>query len=72
MHKRFILVRQGPKKTGIYASFPKVVIHDTSETIPATINGFPTRIYKPVSEEMNYLDAYPIMAEMNRTQILML
>lgn len=59
--KRFILVRQGPKTN----KFPTVVIHDTTETVPAVIDGRPTRIYKPVSEPMNYLDAYPIMVRMN-------
>jgi hypothetical protein len=59
--KRFILVRQNRPKTG----YCDVVIHDTSETIPAVINGFPSRIYKPISEVMNYLEAYPIAKRLN-------
>lgn len=59
--KRFILVRQGPKTN----KFPVVVIHDKSETVSAIINGRTTKIYKPVSKPMNYLDAYPIMKKLN-------
>jgi hypothetical protein len=59
--KRFILVRQGQKTD----KFPDVVIHDTSELVPAVIDGRQTRIYKPISVSMNYLDAYPIMKKMN-------
>lgn len=59
--KRFILVRQNRPKTG----FCDVVIHDTSETVPTVINGRASRMYKPISEVMNYLDAYPIMKRLN-------
>ncbi len=66
--KTFILVRKSPKSTSKFQSetnFPKVVICDTRVTVPAVIDGRETRVYKPVSEVMDYLDAYPKMVEMN-------
>lgn len=66
--KRFILVRYGNKSDSnrIECRFPNVRIHDTSELVDAEINGRKTRVYKPVSEIMHYLDAHKIMNRMNK------
>lgn len=61
MKRRFILTRENQPQRG----FSNVVIRDTTELVAAIINGRETRVYKPVSEVMNYLDAYPIMKKMN-------
>lgn len=62
-NRPFVLVRKSPKDD---QHFPQVVICDTRELVPAVINGYPTRVYKPVSEVMGYLDAYPKMTALNR------
>jgi hypothetical protein len=61
--KRYILVRAEPYNSN---KFPKVTIRDTTETIPAIISGHKTRIYKPISGIMDYLDAYPVMMRLNK------
>lgn len=62
-NKPFILVRKSPKND---RKFPQVVICDTRELVPAVIDGRETRVYKPVSEVMPYLDAYPKMVALNK------
>jgi hypothetical protein len=62
-NKPFILVRKSPKHD---RRFPDVVICDTRELVPAVIDGRPTRVYKPVSEVIPYLDAYPQMVALNK------
>lgn len=63
--KRFILVRQGAYNP---SKFSKVVIHDKTRMMPTVINGFPTKIYMPISPVMDYLDAYHIMKRMNEME----
>jgi hypothetical protein len=58
---RFLLVREGFNNPRL---FPVVTIRDRSETVPVIINGFPSREYKRASGPMPYLDAVPLMREM--------
>lgn len=60
--KPFILVRQGPHDSN---RFSKVIICDTRELVPAVIDGRETRVYKPVSEVLDYMEAYPRMVALN-------
>ena len=58
---RFFLVREGFNDPRF---FSVVTIRDRSETVSVIINGFPSREYKRVSGPLPYLDAMPLMREM--------
>lgn len=55
-NERYILVRHGPKREG---HFSQCVVCDTLQTVPGVVDGSPTRVYKPVTEVLPYLDALP-------------
>lgn len=54
--ERYVLVRVGPKREGHFA---QCRVCDTLQTVKGEVDGQPTRVYKPVTDTLPYLDALP-------------
>lgn len=62
---RFFLVKESQNGK----RFPVVTIRDRMRIIPATIDGRTTHVYAPISDRMDYLEAYPLMNLLNKRGI---